>query len=395
MLVVALLSFWTVLHLITDAPPALAFAVALAVLLHRATADADLTTSCLGAVVVPAGAAAAACGALWDGALGDGAFVAGAALFVLAVGLGTWLRRFTLAGLLGVVPFVAVLIVPPQVGTLLSLEVGAVVHGWTSLVRWLAAPRTAARRRTTPRTALRMAVQLSTALAVAFAVGAAVFGEHWMWPVPTAYIVCGTGGSRLDALGTGGSRLGGAALGTLLGSAVTATALLHGSSTIVAILLTVGAAVALRPHSYAAWAAGITMALGLFYDLTAPGHLGLLVDRLAGILAGGLIGIVACCVILPLRSSDALRHRTATMLATLDELLAAWPAAGADHADHADHAVHRSAACLPCCAGCRRRATTPTSSPSLAGAPRASTGSGARPPPTPPTRRLRSRSGGT
>jgi hypothetical protein len=306
--IATLLGFWSTLQISASAHLGIApvvLSVALGVMLGRAQRDADVVQRGIGAIVTPVAASAAAGVVL----LAASFPAIGAAVFVIVAAGAIWLRRFgrrlAAAGTLATLPFVAMLIAPvPAVGW--AALVAAIVYGWTSAVAWVVDPARFAHRAgpappRSPRVSARMAVQMAVALAAVFTVGFLAFGPHSVWPVLTAFIVCSGHRGRVDALVKGASRLAGAAIGTLLAAGLALLFSPGDTRAVVAIFALLAVATWLRSISYVYWAAGATAALALLYGFIGEGGAELLLVRLAGILAGGLIAIAACCLVLPIR----------------------------------------------------------------------------------------------
>ena len=91
----------------------------------------------------------------------------------------------------------------------------------------------------------------------------------------------------------------------------------------VVIFAVIAVATWLRPFNhYAFWAAGVTSVLALLYGYFGETGTTLLGQRLEGIALGAGIGIAASWFVLPIRTRDVMRRRTADALAALSEVLA-------------------------------------------------------------------------
>lgn len=284
----------------------------------------------------------------------------GAALFVAGMSVPIWMRRFgprvaRLGGLIAL-PLTAVLVapvppspgVPPWVAIALMLVAGVVAALWVAVAREVlrlipgesqlqepAPPppepsgRTSAdpsRRRRLP-ASTRMAVQMAVALSAAFVVGWALFADHVMWVVLTAFLVCAGNRGRADVLHKSALRVLGAVGGTIGAVAIVAVVpQASGPGVVVAIFLALFAGTWLRTVSYAYWAAAVTLALTLLQELTGAttvgGEAGMLVERLVAIVAGAVLGIAASWLVLPVRSVDVLRRRLSEVLTALGAALA-------------------------------------------------------------------------
>ncbi|WP_131738996.1 FUSC family protein [Actinomadura roseirufa] len=262
----------------------------------------------------------------------------GDAAFTLLVTSAIWVRRFgaraARTGQLALLPAIALLAVPRIPGhdvnsVLWAPIVALIACFWVTAFQLLVgardAPRqgplpTAAKGRIAPST--RMAAQTGAALSTAFALGHLFFPDHWAWVVLTTFIVCQGARGRGDALHKGVLRALGAAGGTLV-AALAAGAYPPGDQdAVVLIFIVLGIAVWLRHWSYAYWAGGVTAALSLLYGYFGQAAEPLLRTRLEAIMAGAVIGVAAAWLILPFRTRDVLRRRTAEALAALTDVLA-------------------------------------------------------------------------
>lgn len=270
----------------------------------------------------------------------------GALVFVAAMFLSIWLRRFgsmaRRAGRLIALPFVTLLTVPhvrptpggalpavlvPIVVALLALAWVSIFHALARRLRLLppitqeahAPPRQESTLR--PDATTRMAVQMAAALSLSFVIGYLCFAERWAWIVLTAFIVHSGNRGRLDVAYKSGLRVLGAAAGTVLAMSLTFHANANPMTTGVLILTALFFGVWLRPLGYAWWALFVTLALALLqgFEPQPPGTL--LWLRLEEIVIGALIGLACACVIWPVRSTDVLRRRLADVLAAMAEAL--------------------------------------------------------------------------
>ncbi|MEN3357627.1 MAG: hypothetical protein V7637_1609 [Mycobacteriales bacterium] len=338
-----LMESWAGLH--TDV---VVLAVALAVTLSRSQRDVELRHQLLGLVELPVVALAAS----QAGLLMHRAPVLGDALFAVAVSGSIWLRRFgrtaARAGTLLATPFLAMLIVPVPLAhedarSLWTPLLGALAVGWVVLTRYLAersgfvrrvpaspgprvvgGPRagTPAGRRRLP-ASTRMAAQMGVALGVAFLVGHLVFPRHWPWVVMTAFIVSSGNRGRGDVVYKAVLRLVGALFGVAAATLLAGAFAPGDKAAIVAIFVTLGVGSWLRSINYAFWAACVTAVLSLLYGYLGESPTALLGGRLLGILLGGVIAIGAAWLVMPVRTTDILRRRTADVLAALSDFLTA------------------------------------------------------------------------
>ncbi|MFD8316586.1 FUSC family protein [Kitasatospora purpeofusca] len=328
-------------------------AVVLAATAARVQLAADRYDRLLGLAVLPAAAAGAAeIGRLMTlhPNLGD-------ALFTFGTALAVWLRRVgpraARAGGLLVLPLVALLVVPPDAGPVpghehtLWVALIAVVSGaWVALLQTAAVrtglvpapvrapaptpesqPKPEPEPRRRPGVHTRTALQMAGAVGGAFIAGRAAWPDHWAWVVLTAFIVCSGARGRGDVLFKGLQRAVGAAAGTVVATAVAGSFGPHEDAAVVLIFAVLALATWLRELSYAYWAGCVTAVLSLLYGWFGQSSDDLLRTRLAAIGLGAAVGIAASWLILPLRTRDVLRRRTADALAVLTELLGA---SGAD-----------------------------------------------------------------
>jgi hypothetical protein len=323
------------------------WAIVLTMTLARVQRSAGLADRLAGFVLLPAVAVTA-----WGiGHLMSAHPGAGDGLFVVAMAGSVWVRRFGpragQAGGLIVSPLIAVLIVgaggPGQAGAGWVAVIAVVACGWVTAFSLLAVRLTFTRpgaRLTSagsagsagswrrPRSwpaSTRMALQLGTALAAAFAVGRITWPDHWAWVVLTAFIVGSGARGRGDVLLKGILRVAGAAAGTAAGAAIAGTLGPRADVTVALMFLALAVATWLREYSYAYWAAIITTVLSLLYGWFGQSADALLPTRLLGILVGAALGIGASWLILPVRTGDVLRRRSADAVAAIGAVLSADP----------------------------------------------------------------------
>jgi uncharacterized membrane protein YccC len=120
-----------------------------------------------------------------------------------------------------------------------------------------------------------------------------------------------------------GLRIAGALAGTVAATLVAGRIAEGSPLAVVAIFVVLALATWLRPLSYAYWAAGITAVLALlngYFGVSGDGALG---QRLEGILIGAAIAVTAAWLVMPVRTTDVLRRRTADALAALSDVLGA------------------------------------------------------------------------
>jgi len=312
------------------------WAIVLTMTLARIQRQAGLAERLAGFVLLPAVAVAA-----WGvGHLMSWQPDAGDLLFVVAMAGSVWVRRFGpragQAGGLIVSPLIAVLIVgaggPGQAGAGWVAVIAVVACGWVTAFSLLAlrlgftepGVRAAAGR---SRASTRMALQLGVALAAAFALGRITWPGHWAWVVLTAFIVCSGARGRGDVLLKGILRVAGAAAGTAVAAAIAGTLGPRAGLTVVLMFLALAAATWLREYSYAYWAGIITAVLSLLYGWFGQSPDALLPTRLLGIMLGAALGIGASWLILPVRTGDVLRRRSADAVAAIGAVLSEDPGA--------------------------------------------------------------------
>jgi Fusaric acid resistance protein family len=280
--------------------------------------------------------------------------VIGDSLFVLGIFASTWVRRFgaraAKAGALMTAPFIAALILHtqgPQLGDLAdplwAAPVALIAYSWVFVFQVLAAragfceqprrvprPRAAQAPSAPPRrrrlsTNTRMALQTAVSLSAAFIIGRIFWPSYWIWVVLTAFIVCSGARARGDVVFKGLLRAAGAMIGTVIGLLIADQIAdsfgPRSDASVVLIFIVLAVATWLRERSYAYWAGGITTVLSLLYGWFGEpaGHL--LPIRLECIVAGAIVGIAASCLVLPVRTRDVLRRRSAEALAALGGVL--------------------------------------------------------------------------
>ncbi|MDX3072726.1 FUSC family protein [Streptomyces sp. NPDC088354] len=316
--------------------------VALTLTLARVQRGAALRRRLLGLAVLPV-VAVATSGVGW---LLFRLPAIGSTVFALGVGAAIWVRRFgpvaTAAGTLATLPFVAVLVTPVAPGSggarflwaavaaliaFLSVAVCQLAAARAGIVGSAAPPATPAPR---PRTATgpavsdRMACQMALALGTAFLVGRLVFPDHWSWTVLTAFIVCSGNRGRGDVVHKSVLRIVGAAAGVAVATSLAGAFAPGDPSSIAVVLAVLAVASWLRGLSYAYWAGAVTAALSLLYGYYGQTGADVLVIRLEAVVLGALAGVAASWFVLPVRSGDVARRRTADALAALTDLLSAF-----------------------------------------------------------------------
>ena len=272
-------------------------------------------------------------------------------LFVLALSLGIYLRRFgpgvRAAGRLIALPFLALLITPvPQVGrgsgVLWAPVVALLAYAWSSVADLLdpvtagPAREPAVGKGTRLPASTKMAAQMAVGLGLAFAAGRLLFGEHWGWTVLSAYLVASGNRGRGDVVHKAGLRLLGAGAGTAGATLIAGHVGSGHRSTLVLIFVLMAVALVLRERSYAYWAAGVTAMVALLHGYYGESGVTLLDERLLGVLLGAVLGVLAAWFVLPVRTTDVFRRRVADCLAALTDDLAAPEEAGRAYPDALD-----------------------------------------------------------
>jgi uncharacterized membrane protein YccC len=124
----------------------------------------------------------------------------------------------------------------------------------------------------------------------------------------------------------------------------------HADASVAVMFAALAVATWLREFSYAWWAGCVTAVLSLLYGWFGQAPGGLLDTRLEGIAVGAALGIAASWLILPVRTHDVARRRTADALAALGGVLGAdWhdPSALHRHQIAFQHATARLAQVTP------------------------------------------------
>ncbi len=236
--------------------------------------------------------------------------VVGSALFALAVGATIWVRRwgsrFTIAGALATAPLLATLIIPAvpagRTNIWWTALVAVIAYAWTLCSEGLLRDGERAEGKGARKgVSARMAAQMGVALGVAFLAGHLVLGEHWAWVVLTAFVVCSGNRGRGDVVRKSVLRIAGAAVGTAVATLLSGVFGPADPWQVVAIFVLLALGTWLRPLSYAYWAGSVTAALAFLYGYFGQSAPSLLVDRLGGILLGGVIGVAASWFVLPVR----------------------------------------------------------------------------------------------
>jgi hypothetical protein len=276
-------------------------------------------------------------------------------LFVAALGLSIWIRRFggwaARLGTLIALPFIALLVTPvpvlpgqsPSAGqqsishSMLWSAVAAVIAFCWVWATQVAAERTgyieaepAAPHHRAPAkpgqgqgipASTRMAVQMALSLALAFVIGRSVFSPHWTWIVVTAFIVNSGNRGRGDVVYKCLLRIAGAAFGTVVATLVAGLFPPRDNTAIVIILIVLVAGSRLRTINYAYWAGCVTAVLSLLQGYFGERHVGLIGERLLQIVLGGALAVAIAWFVLPVKSSQVLTRRIAGSLAAITDAL--------------------------------------------------------------------------
>jgi hypothetical protein len=324
------------------APGTVVLATMVGMSLGRTQQTATWPDRAAGFVLVPLVAAGASA---LSGLLGGRFALLGGAVFVLALSSTVWVRRFgpmaSRMGSLAVLPLLSLLFAPPGSPLWTGLTAAVVFVLVSGLVILLGPGEAGAPTRgSSPAVSTKMAVQLAAALAAAFLVGRALWPEHWQWVVLTAFIVCAGNRGRGDVLHKSLLRTVGAGLGTVAATGLLALVTPSGAGSVAAVLVVLVVGIVLRPLNYAYWAACVTAAMALLLGLLGEDATALLFTRLAAIVVGGVLGVAASWLILPVRSRDVARKRIAEARLAIEKLRSA------EEDEAARDAAHRAIAQL-------------------------------------------------
>jgi len=333
--------------LITDAEPAsVMLGIALTSSLSRSQLEKDRRGRLEALWMLPVlGVVSVGLGVLLRTDFWIGAIVYTAALTAVTAlrGAGAWGRR--IAGI-AATPLLATLFLPagagadhgpvlallePLIIALFSWAVVTVVHlaarrpgvlPASSAQRQHTLPPPSSRPRSRPSATMRMTAQVAVATATSFVIGGIGFGSHWAWVVLSTVIVAFLPRGRADAISKGVHRLLGAAAGSLV-----ALVPLHATADVApaitaCALAAVGVGILVREFGYALWAFTVTIALTLLEALqgqAAP----LIGVRLIEIAVGVGVGVLAVCLVWPIRTADVVRAQLAVLLAAVSDRLAA------------------------------------------------------------------------
>jgi hypothetical protein len=327
----------------TGPEPAIVAAVLALTLARRALARSLGEGILVAAMLAGIGLVALAVGRLLLVAppLGAVVFTAGMALALYLHGGTPRVRRI---GRLIALPLVAILIVPRAAPTppgaafasiLLTLLAGPVAYGCVAVMGAIHGSRSRETARDTgdgeraertgslrPPVHTRLALQAVVGLGSAFAVGFVLVPDHWTWVVVTAFIVGSGARGRGDAAYKALLRLGGAVLGTLAAVALGAALAPTGLAEAVTIFALLFVGLWLRTATYAAWAACVTVILGVLAGPEQGSTAGLLVGRLAAIVAGGACAVAAAWFVFPIRTHAVIRRRLNETLVAFDDIVA-------------------------------------------------------------------------
>lgn len=182
----------------------------------------------------------------------------------------------------------------------------------------------------------RMAVQLGVGLAVAFAAAEWLDPSHLVWPVLTVLIVHSGNRGRGDVLWKGSQRAVGALVGTAIATLLAGLFPAGDSRAVVVIFAILVLASAVRDFGYAYWAVGITAALAFMYGYFGESGGNLLTHRLFGVAVGVVVGIASAWFVLPVKTTDVVKLRIATLLGAAGEVAGSM-AHGSTDADAVQH----------------------------------------------------------
>jgi uncharacterized membrane protein YccC len=177
-----------------------------------------------------------------------------------------------------------------------------------------------------PSATTRVAIHAGLALALALVVAQHFYPERWSWAAVSVLAISGGLRSRGDVIVRGAERLVGALGGTLIAT-LAANALSRDHLLAVALILALITAGSLvRETTYVLYAFCVTSALALLYGVYGEQGTQLLSERLVENVIGAACVILPSSLLLPIRSEAVTRRRTAEVLASLNELLAALDA---------------------------------------------------------------------
>ncbi len=273
--------------------------------------------------------------------------LAGAVVFVVAMGLSVWLRNFgtrgRVAGAVLALPFVALLVVPfapaharggPAADIALTIAGGLIAFAFVTLAARFThddaaepdaraeAASSERKRRPGMSVPTRMALQMVAALGAAFVVGFTLVPAHVGWTVLTAFIVCSGARGRGDAFYKAVLRLGGAIAGTLVALVLATVWTPHGLAEAVVVFGALYLGLWLRERNYAYWAAAMTLIFALLAHGDGVLTLAAFGARLEAILAGAVCGVAAAWFVTPIRTVSVIRRSLADALLAFDDVVA-------------------------------------------------------------------------
>jgi len=266
--------------------------------------------------------------------------VLGGALLAIGLSAPILLRRLgpvaSRLGALMALPFVAVLTTP-------AVAAPSAHDGWWAPVVaivayvWVVAATTAAHRlgllQDAPPTAVRrragrvldasarMAIQMLVSPGLGLVVGERACDPQGPWVVIRAYVVNSGNRGRGDVLTKSVLRVLGALVGTTAATLIAGHVTAGSRASVVAIFVVLAIGTWLRPHGYAYWAGCVTAVLALLYGYYGTGQGDQLDVRLLAIVVGGVIAVAVSWLLLPVRTRDVARRRTAEVLAAVQDVL--------------------------------------------------------------------------
>ncbi|KRC65704.1 hypothetical protein ASE12_13635 [Aeromicrobium sp. Root236] len=266
-------------------------------------------------------------------AVGGGLLAVGLSAPILLRRLGPVASRL---GTLMSLPFIAVLTTPAVAAPAAhdawwTPVVAVVAYVWAAAATTVAhslgllhdVPPAPARRRAgrVLDASTRMAIQMLVSLGVALVIGHLAFDEHWPWVVITAFVVNSGNRGRGDVLTKSVLRVLGALVGTTAATLIAGRVTPGSHASVVAIFVVLAIGTWLRPRGYAYWAGCVTAVLALLYGYYGTGEGSQLEVRLLAIVIGGAIAVAVSWFLLPVRTRDVARRRTADVLAAVQDVL--------------------------------------------------------------------------
>ncbi|MEU6578260.1 FUSC family protein [Streptomyces sp. NPDC046805] len=197
------------------------------------------------------------------------------------------------------------------------------------------------------RSTTRAAVQVSVGSALAIAGGELLSGQRWYWAVVTCWIVFINTASTGEILVKGYRRLLGTVLGVVAGVGLAGLIGHHTLTAFALVLVFIFAMWYVAPLSYTLMSFCVTGALGMLYTLLNTYTVGVLVLRIEETALGAACGIIAAALVLPVHTDYRTNELLVTVLNRLadvtrtavDQLSGAHPVDLLDQARELDQAL--------------------------------------------------------